>query len=252
MLKKQKPLTLSIIIPVFNEQNYLADCLDAIASQSVKPDEVIVVDNNSSDDSLQIARSYPFVKLVSERRQGIVYARNRGFAAARSDLICRIDADSLLPKNWVESVFNAYEQNPGAVITGRSYYRNGLFFGKKPIFIDAFYYGFSRLLLGHHTLFGSNMVIPKSAWLDVKSSVCESSQFHEDTDLSVHLAANYKIIKCSSVICGVVYRMNEKPGGMAKYIYKWFQTVRHGWKVNPITGFSPIFQLKNKLLVEDD
>jgi len=55
---------ISIIIPAYNEERYLGRCLDAIAAQSVRPYEVIVVDNNSSDDTAKVAQRYPFVTLL--------------------------------------------------------------------------------------------------------------------------------------------------------------------------------------------
>ena len=59
-MSAKNKLTLSIVIPVFNEQRYIKACLDSIAAQTVKPDEVIVVDNNSTDKTVQIAKKYKF------------------------------------------------------------------------------------------------------------------------------------------------------------------------------------------------
>jgi len=64
-------MNVSIIIPVYNEASQLDACLSAIAVQGIKPFEVIVIDNNSTDDSLEVAGRYGFVKLLSESRQGL-------------------------------------------------------------------------------------------------------------------------------------------------------------------------------------
>jgi glycosyltransferase involved in cell wall biosynthesis len=96
-----KTLTLSIVIPVYNEQCHLKACLDAIANQTESPDEVIVVDNNSTDRTLAIAESYPFVKILKEKKQGVLAVRTKGFNSARSSIIGRIDADTVLPPGWV-------------------------------------------------------------------------------------------------------------------------------------------------------
>src|SRR5476651_1469584 len=82
-----KTLTLSIVIPVYNEQGYLKACLDSIAAQADLPDEVIVVDNNSTDDTAKIAKSYKFVRLLREPRHHQSFAQATGFDAARSDII---------------------------------------------------------------------------------------------------------------------------------------------------------------------
>jgi len=100
----KKPLTLSIIIPVYNEQSHLKTCLESIAWQTEPPDEVIVVDNNSLDNSVEIAKEFSFVKVITEKRQGVLWARNKGFNKATSEIIGRIDADSILSENWCENV----------------------------------------------------------------------------------------------------------------------------------------------------
>ena len=70
----------SIIVPVFNAAASLGDCLDALLRQDVPAAsyEVIVVDNNSTDDSMAVARQRPTVRLLSETRQSAYAARNRG------------------------------------------------------------------------------------------------------------------------------------------------------------------------------
>ena len=121
-----KALSLSIVIPVYNEEHHIRACLDAIAAQTVRPDEVIVVDNNSTDRSMEIVQEYPFVRIVREPRQGIVYTRNAGFDAAKCAIIGRIDGDTVLPVNWVARVkwFYANSSNANACLTGGGYFYN--------------------------------------------------------------------------------------------------------------------------------
>src|SRR5579884_4992 len=97
-------MKLSLVIPVYNEAELLPLCLDSVAALKDKPDEVIVVDNNSSDQTAAIASSYSFVKLIKEPRQGVVHARSRGFNEATGDIIARIDGDSILPPDWTDRV----------------------------------------------------------------------------------------------------------------------------------------------------
>jgi glycosyltransferase involved in cell wall biosynthesis len=122
----KEPLTLSLIIPAYNEENYLRGCIESIAKQSVKPDEVILVNNNSTDKTLEIAAEFDFVRVINEPKQGIVYARNRGFDAAKSDIIGRIDGDSRLPSDWVAQVkhFYADDAHQKSAITGGGYFYN--------------------------------------------------------------------------------------------------------------------------------
>ncbi len=183
-----KALTLSIIIPVYNEENYIAVCLDAIARQSVLPDEVIVVDNNCNDKTVKIARNYDFVTVVREPRQGIVYARNTGFNKASGDLIGRIDADTQLGPDWVESVKSLAATMPSdRAYTGPCSFRDWrgkmmLYWGHRVV-----YFWSSYLFLGHHTLFGSNMFMRNELWQGHKDSMCLRNDVHEDMDLSIHI-----------------------------------------------------------------
>src|SRR5579885_2998873 len=114
----KQALTLSIVIPVYNEEHHIKACLDAIATQTVKPDEVIVVDNNCTDNTVKIAKTYSFVKVVPEPVQGRTAARNCGFNTATCDIIGRIDADSILLPNWVERVLVDFSDPTVSGVTG--------------------------------------------------------------------------------------------------------------------------------------
>jgi glycosyltransferase involved in cell wall biosynthesis len=185
-----KKLTLTIVIPAYNEQRQLGACLDSIAGQTEMPDEVIVVDNNSSDQTREVAKNYPFVKLFSESSQGIVFARNRGFNTAHSQLIGRIDADTILSPDWVAKI-KAHYLGIGSpelyAATGPSAFQNNktrhLWYPLHRIF----YFWSSRLLMGHNTLSGSNMFITKSLWGRVQDHVCLRTDIHEDMDLALHI-----------------------------------------------------------------
>src|SRR5665213_891128 len=186
-----KKLTVSIVIPVYHEAEHLGSCLEAIARQTVTPDEVIVVDNNSSDRTAAIAQFYPFVTVLRERRQGVVHARNRGFNAASGDIIGRIDADSLLPPDWtatVQQIFSA-DAHLAAVTGSVCYYGLALSW-----LLDTFDLRIRRRmarLLGREVaLQGANMALRRSAWLKVRSQVCQKRGMHEDYDLAIHLNGN--------------------------------------------------------------
>ncbi len=187
-MSAKKALALSIVIPVYNEQNQIKGCLDAIKKQTLKPLQVILVDNNCTDKTVEIAKKYSFVTVVRQPKQGIVFARNTGFNAARGHIIGRIDADTQLAPNWVASTVEYFTQHPQiAAVSGPTHIREWrgkfiLYWGHRLI-----YYWFTWLFLGHRTLFGSNMALLQSAWVDVAPSTCLQTRIHEDMDLSMHL-----------------------------------------------------------------
>lgn len=186
--------TLSLVIPVFNEEDVLAPCLDAIARQTVVPDEVIVVDNGSTDASVSIASRYPFVTLLHEGERGIIPARNRGFNHARGDVIGRIDADSIVAPDWVETIKNYYASEgldraadavTGSAATNLPQARwIGWLAGR--VFLDLGYFPISRLMVGGAVLLGCNMAITRNAWERIRDDTSrDSNALHEDVDLSV-------------------------------------------------------------------
>ncbi|HEX5797827.1 MAG TPA: glycosyltransferase family 2 protein [Candidatus Saccharimonadales bacterium] len=229
MLRKQKPLTLSIIIPVFNEKDYLDECLSSIAAQTMQPTEVIIVDNNSTDQSSEIAKKYDFVTIVKESRQGIVYARDKGFNSAQSDLLGRIDADTVLPADWVENVLNFYNKNNMSfALSGSCYYRNLKLLRQSTRLVDLTYFIFSYVFLRHNVLFGSNMVIPRWVWQVEGGRTCVGNKYHEDIDLAVHIAKKVNIVRRPELKCGAMFRISKKPGGLSRYILRWAASLSHG------------------------
>src|SRR5579872_3742862 len=114
----KKSLTISLVIPAFNEQRHLGACLEAALNQRLPFDEIIVVDNNSTDATIDVATRFPEVTLLREPRQGVVHARNTGFNAAHGEIIARIDADTLLPPDWSAAVQQVFENEAVDAVTG--------------------------------------------------------------------------------------------------------------------------------------
>ncbi len=212
--------SLSIIIPVFNEEDYIGPCLDAIAAQTRKPSEVIVVDNNSSDATLEIVARYPFVRVVCESKQGVVHARNTGFNKAKSELIGRIDADTILPADWVQTVLDIMVDKKLAAATGPVGYYD-MPHTKTNHRIDhavrkALYRGARNMPF----LFGSNMVLTSGAWKEVRDSACTSKDSHEDLDLAIHLSRRAKRIRYDKSLRASMSsrRYDDSPQKFAHYM----------------------------------
>ena len=221
---------ISIIIPAYNEARTLPACLEAIAAQTVMPDEVIVVDNNSTDKTAQAARKYSFVKVIHERRQGIVFARNAGFKAASGELLARIDADTHIPSDWIQHIQEFYEEKAHAktILTGGCYFynlRSGHLTGRT---YDFIVHRLNRVLLGYYFPWGSNCVIPVEAWQAVKNSVCMRTDIHEDLDLGICLTrAGYRTVYISHFrVATQAKRILHNHQDLWPYLTWWPETFR--------------------------
>lgn len=94
-------MTTSIVIAAHNEARHIGACIASLLAQSKRPEEIIVVAHNCSDDTERIARSYP-VRVVSlAGPSGVIHARIEGLRHATGDIILSSDGDSYFPHNWV-------------------------------------------------------------------------------------------------------------------------------------------------------
>ncbi len=85
----------SVIIPVYNREKTIAETLESVASQEFRDYEVIVVDDGSDDNTLQIVKQFAWVKLIEQPNSGPGAARNRGVAEARGKYVAFLDSDDL-------------------------------------------------------------------------------------------------------------------------------------------------------------
>jgi cellulose synthase/poly-beta-1,6-N-acetylglucosamine synthase-like glycosyltransferase len=187
-------IRVSLVIPAYNEESYLRPCLEAAAAQDIPFFEIIVVDNNSTDKTAEIARTFPGVRVVGETRQGKVYARNAGFTAARGDIIARIDADTILPPEWNGTLQDIFAESDTDAVSGRPYYYD-LALPQLSFQIE----GFFRRRLAHELrealfLQGANMAVRREAWAAVQHKLCNTRTIHEDFDIAIHLQElGYKV-----------------------------------------------------------
>jgi len=210
-------MKVSIVIPVYNEAAHLDACLEAISRQTVQPLEVIVVDNNSTDDTIRLAEQYQFVQVLSEKRQGVVHARTTGFDAAKGAIIGRIDADTIIPKTWVAQLQAIFTNRSIAAVSGAPHYYD-FAFSKIADGIDLPLRAHLAHKLGDNNfLWGANMAVRRSAWISVKSTLCHAKNLHEDFDLAIHLQEQgLRVDYDESLVAGVSSRRIDT--GLINYV----------------------------------
>lgn len=112
---------LSVVIPAFNEADGLSDCLKSLQRQKTTlPYEIIVVDNNSTDQTAAIAQRCG-VRVVHENQPGVCAARNAGLQVARGEIVVSTDADCAYPDDWLAQIGQAFSNQPDLVLLISNY-----------------------------------------------------------------------------------------------------------------------------------
>lgn len=110
-------MKISVLINNYNYQDYVIDSVNSVLNQTYPVDEIIVVDDKSTDNSVQILQdkftNHETVKLVlKEKNEGQLSSLNEGFLASKGDIICFLDADDLYKDNYIAEVVKFYKDNP--------------------------------------------------------------------------------------------------------------------------------------------
>lgn len=202
-------LTTSVVIPVKDDAELLARCLTALHAQDSPADEVIVVDNGSSDASASVALAWG-ARVLACDEPGIPAAASTGYDAARGDLILRLDADCEPDPGWIAAIVSAFDDDRrlGAV-TGAARFTDGPAVLRTPLarlYLGA-YTTLLSVTLGHLPLFGSNLAFRREAWHSVRTTVHrDDPEIHDDLDLAFHLGEHHRIARLSGASMGMSMR----------------------------------------------
>lgn len=143
---------ISVIIPVYNDRDHIAQCLNSIFSCNYKKQfEVIVVDDGSSDGLSRIVSSFPCRFISTGRNSGPGAARNLGAEFAKGDILAFVDSDCVVSENWLPIIDNIFLDNKIKAIAGRfsrnlnpefiaryRYYESSFYMSNEKTFVDIF------------------------------------------------------------------------------------------------------------------
>lgn len=181
------PFKISAVVPTYNSEKIIKECLDSLIAQTHPFDEIIIVDNASTDKTREIIKNYPFKKILLEKNMERCVSRNTGWRAAQNELVAIIENDSVYEQHWVEKVLESIENGADAVVDRRAVYKPESFISRMN---DEF---FSVRLL-------KNKYEPYSAWVFKKKIIEEIGGYDEgqvgfeDMELGTRLINNgYKI-----------------------------------------------------------
>ncbi|MFF0905215.1 UNVERIFIED_CONTAM: glycosyltransferase family A protein [Kocuria sp. CPCC 205316] len=222
----------SVVVPARNDAVHLARCLRLLAAQTRPPDEIVVVDNASSDGTADVARAAG-ARVVFEPVRGIPAAAAAGYDAARGDVVVRCDADSLPGPEWIAGLLAALESRPDVVAVAGP----GRFHGLPPgidRLLSSLYIGLYVLTtaaaLAHPPLFGTNMAMRRSWWLEVRDGVHrDDPELHDDFDLSFRLDPAHRILFRPGLSVGMSPRALRGGRPAVVRLARAFRTIRLNW-----------------------
>lgn len=231
-------LKVSVVIPTYNEEDTIEECLKALVAQERPLDEIIVVDNNSTDRTVEIVEEFckknSYIKLLTEQQQGVQFARSRGFNNATGNIIARIDADTIVDPGWVTAIEEYYSKPEHAkvgVANGRSWYYDLPFPALSEYVADLLTQSTNQRMAKEHSVYGSNMTLRRDAWEKIKDDVCMNFGIMEDQDLGFHVVkAGFITGVIPTARAGVSgRRMRMNPLRFWKYNRQWWMTYyNHG------------------------
>ena len=129
-------ITIAIVIPVFNVEKYVKQTLDSVKNQLSNPDEVIVINDGSTDKSSQIINPYSDLdgwKIIHKNNEGLGITRNYGRSIAKSEYIYFLDSDDIIKNNLISRLRELIQQNnkPDMILfSGETFTEEKLFIPK--------------------------------------------------------------------------------------------------------------------------
>lgn len=190
------PNLFSVVIPTYNHAHYIRKCLDSLITQTYSNWEAIVVNNFSSDNTIEIVESYgdPRIRLINFANNGIIAAsRNTGIKATKGEWICFLDSDDFWYSNKLEIVNEFILNNPDVDFICHELMLNNIVTGERkiipcgPVFPDLY----RELLISGNRFLNSASSVKKSYLQKFKIGISESRNFVsvEDFELCLQLAA---------------------------------------------------------------
>lgn len=201
-------MKISVVIPAYNQGEYLAQCVESVLAQTKPPHEIIVINDGSTDNTREIAKSYP-VKYVEQLNKGLSSARNTGIMNSTGDWIYPLDSDDMILENCLEKVSQAIQENPEADVVSPSFKCFGLHNTPIVLMPNPTLNDFKPVDIQPMNRVGYFSAIKKEALLEVGGWSPKMTFGWEDYHLWINLLARgKKIVTIRDIL--VLYRTKEK------------------------------------------
>lgn len=214
----RKPYSVSVIIPAHNASEYIGRAIESVLAQTRKPDEIIVVDDGSTDNTAEVTKKYESIRYIHQENAGVSVARNTGIEAAMSEWIAFLDADDEWMPEKLEVQTELLGRNTNLVWTTSNFIRClcdearrvpdiDLKQGQKAVMEKDYFDDYFQTQLPHGCGWTGTMLVKRSILQDV--GLFQPGMFHgqEDTDLWWRIAYQYPAIGFNTEPLAI-YHMN--------------------------------------------
>jgi len=185
----------TLYVPCYNAEKYISECLEGVLKQTYPLDEILIVDDGSTDKTVEIASKYPVRIIQHEVNKGLATARNTGFKNAKSEYVASLDADCVPEPDWLKKLMENFTEEGIAGVGGKliEKYTNTLVNKWRAVHMKQ-NHGDNKIINPDY-IFGSNNVFKRSAVEDIGYYNENYRTNYEDVDLSNRLKERgYKLV----------------------------------------------------------
>ena len=220
----------SLYIPCFNAEPFIASCLDSILAQTYPIAEILVINDGSTDRSMDIVQKYPQVTIIEhEGNRGLGIARNTALQNAQYDFLANIDSDCIAEPDWLEKLMAQFKEDKIAGVGGR------LFETNKDTIPDYW-----RVIHMRQDWGDQRMINPP--WLYGHSVVFRRSVLLEEGGYLEKFRTNYEDLNLSFRLLEKGYKLIYEPGAVVNHLRTdtSYSVIRTRWRWTALGVHGPV------------
>ena len=223
----------SIYIPAYNAESTIREVIDSILNQSYKFDEIIVVNDNSNDKTVEKIKSFSEIKIINNNtNKGLGFSRNVGIENCKNEIVAGIDADVVLDKFWLETILSYLEKDKIVMCGGNL--KEKLTENKFNLWRSIYYkqnWG-EQELLNPPFLYGCNTIQLKSIWKQIGGYNEELKTNGEDVEYCNRVRSNQdtNVFYSNKALC--YHLQNDNIKTLSKRVWRYHS---FGYKIKKPT-----------------
>ncbi len=219
---------ISIYIPVFNAEKTIEQSIHSIKEQSINVNEIIIIDDNSNDNTKEIIKKFSDIKIITNKsNMGLGYSRNLGMKESKNNIVGAIDADVVLDKYWLETLLKNLGKNNIVMCGGKMIERIDSRFNSWRAKYYSQNWGDNNLE-NPPFLYGCNTIQLKSAWLKVNGYDEKLKTNGEDINFTnkIREQQNYKLLYSAQALCH--HLQDDNLNSLSKRVWRYHS---YGYKI---------------------